>query len=116
MVNQSSSDKEIASAVKTLFRSFAKELVKELESVGTVLPVPTPESQESLSVRRDFPELVAVTHWSKYFDSPSVHGLRYMIYQGELTGFEKCVRRMGRRVYIHTPSFFEWVESENRVK
>ena len=37
--------------------------------------------------------------------------LRHLLFFGEKNGFVRCIRRIGRRVLIHEPTFVDWVES-----
>ncbi len=56
---------------------------------------------------------IPVTKWNDYHPWPSVSGLRFMIFNAHLTGFEKCVLRIGRRVLIDEERFFEWARNQN---
>lgn len=55
--------------------------------------------------------LIPVTQWNKFYDWPSVGGLRHLIYYENTNGFNKCVRRAGRRVLIDEKAFFEWISA-----
>ena len=59
------------------------------------------------------PRLVPVNKWPDYHDWPSVAGLRWLIFNAEQNGFDKVIRRVGRRVLIDERSFFDWVEEQN---
>lgn len=41
---------------------------------------------------------------------PSQSGLRHMIFNAEKTGFDRCIRRIGRRVLIDEAEFFKWID------
>lgn len=38
--------------------------------------------------------------------------LRWLIVKKKENGLEKVIRRIGRRIYIHVPSFLQWVEGK----
>ena len=59
------------------------------------------------------PALIPVTKWESIEGYPSTSSLRWLIFNEKTNGFHKCVRRIGRRVYIDRAEFYEWVrESE----
>lgn len=60
--------------------------------------------------------LIPVTKWNKYYDYPTIGGLRSLIFNENTNGFNKVVRRIGGRVLIKEDAFFEWVENTNANK
>lgn len=40
-------------------------------------------------------------------------GLRYLIFNGARTGFDKCIKRVGRKVLLDEQEFFLWIEKQN---
>jgi len=58
--------------------------------------------------------LIPVPDWPKYHTWPPLGGLRHLIFYGPTNGFDKCVRRVGRRILIDEQAFFEWVNSQNQ--
>lgn len=65
-------------------------------------------AQEQSSTR-----LIPVPKWNHYHEWPPVGGLRHLIFFAKENGFDKVVKRCGRRVLIDEKAFFEWVESKN---
>ncbi len=59
--------------------------------------------------------LIPVTQWNKYYDWPSVPGLRHLIFYQDTNGFKNCIRRAGRRILIDEKAFFEWIENNPRT-
>ena len=57
--------------------------------------------------------LIPVTKWNDYYDYPKLGGLRALVFNEDKNGFNKVVRRIGRRVLIKEDAFFEWVEENN---
>lgn len=53
--------------------------------------------------------LLTVPQWGKHHDWPPVGGLRHLIFYAASNGFDKVIRRVGRRVLIDEAAFFEWV-------
>ena len=44
--------------------------------------------------------------------------IRWWLYERERNGFESVVSKVGRRIYLHVPSFYTWFKSqkgENRT-
>lgn len=41
-------------------------------------------------------------------------GLRYLIFHAEKNGFDRCIRRIGRKVLIDEIEFFRWVDQQNQ--
>ena len=39
--------------------------------------------------------------------------VRSWIFFSEQNGFKKCIRRVGRRIYVLEEKFFEWMEGNN---
>jgi len=62
------------------------------------------------------PPLLQVGSWPKYFDWPSVAGLRWLIFNAERNGFDRVIRRCGRRLLLSTHEFAQWVESQQGVR
>lgn len=56
--------------------------------------------------------LIPVSHWNQFHSWPPQGGLRYLIFNAKSNGFDKVVRRVGRRVLIDEKSFFAWVNSQ----
>lgn len=58
------------------------------------------------------PKLILVTDWNKYFDYPTLGGLRALIFNKEKNGFNKVIRKIPRLV-INVDAFYQWVEEIN---
>lgn len=56
--------------------------------------------------------LIPATDWDKCHPWPPIGGLRHLIFNAETNGFNKVVRRIGRRVLIDEDAFFEWINAE----
>lgn len=55
--------------------------------------------------------LIPVKDWGKYHPWPPVGGLRHLIFHEHTNGFNRVVRRCGRRVLIDEAAFFEWAKN-----
>jgi len=62
--------------------------------------------------------LIPVPDWNKYHPYPSQAGLRHLIFFAKTkpNGFDKVVRRVGRRVLIDEAAFFSWVDAQSGVR
>lgn len=58
-------------------------------------------------------KLIPVTEWSEHHSWPPQGGLRHLIFNAKKNGFDKVIRRVGRRILIDEQSFFKWVEEQN---
>lgn len=61
-------------------------------------------------------ELFTVNSWVKNHSWPPVGGLRHLIFNSKSNGFDKVIRRVGRRVLIDKAAFFIWVNSNGGTK
>ncbi len=59
-------------------------------------------------------ELIPLSKWNDYYDYPTVGALRQLVFYEDTNGFNKVVRRVGKRIYIKTSEFFKWVEETNK--
>lgn len=57
--------------------------------------------------------LIPVTKWNNYHAWPPIGGLRHLIFNAGTNGFNKVIRRVGRRILIKENAFFRWVEENN---
>ena len=58
-------------------------------------------------------KLIPVTKWNNHHEWPTEAGLRYYIFNAEFNGFNKVMKRVGRRILIDETQFFDWVEEKN---
>ncbi len=54
--------------------------------------------------------LIPVTKWNDHHEWPPIGGLRHLIFNAESNGFEKVIRRIGRRVLLDEAEFFKWID------
>lgn len=59
-------------------------------------------------------KLIPVTQWEQHHPWPSIAALRNLIHHKETNGFNKVIKKVGKRVLIDETAFFEWVEERNR--
>ncbi len=58
--------------------------------------------------------LIPLTKWHEYHPWPSTSQLRHLVFEAELNGFDRCLRRVGRKILIIESEFFAWVEEVNQ--
>lgn len=56
--------------------------------------------------------LIPVPKWNEYHAWPPVGGLRHLIWFQKKNGFDKVIKRIGRRVLIDEAAFFQWAETQ----
>jgi len=54
--------------------------------------------------------LIPIPAWNQYHLWPTEAGLRYYIFNAEFNGFDKVIKRIGRRILIDEEAFFNWVD------
>ncbi len=57
------------------------------------------------------PKLYTATKWPHSWPPPG--GMRHLIFHAKKNGFDKVIKRVGRRVLIDEAAFFRWVEERN---
>jgi hypothetical protein len=57
--------------------------------------------------------LIPVPKWNEFHTWPTVNGLRYYIFNAEFNGFNRVIKRIGRRILIDEAAFHTWVEEQN---
>lgn len=61
------------------------------------------------------PRLIPVSKWNDHHEWPPQGGLRHLIFNAKTNGFDRVVKRAGRRVLLDETAFFQWVESQSKV-
>lgn len=59
--------------------------------------------------------LIPLTEWNKHHLHPPQGGLRHLVFHAKQNNFEKCIRRVGRRILIDEQAYFAWVDEQNQV-
>lgn len=59
--------------------------------------------------------LLTIKQFSREYPAFTIGGLRHLIFHADQNGFNKCIRRVGRKILIHVPSFFEWIDESNGI-
>lgn len=60
--------------------------------------------------------LIPAADWNKYHAWPPCGGLRHLIFYAKTNGFDKVIRRVGRRVLVDEQAFFTWVDSQGNAQ
>ena len=61
-------------------------------------------------------QLIPVPDWNKKHPWPPLGGLRNLIFNRAANGFDKVVKKVGRRVLIDEQAFFTWVEEQQHER
>lgn len=59
-------------------------------------------------------KLIPLTSWPKHHNYPPVGGLRHLVFNAKENGFDKCIRRVGRRILIDEQAYFKWVDEQSQ--
>lgn len=54
--------------------------------------------------------LIPVTEWNDHYSWPPIGGIRHLIFNAKANGFNKVIRKIGRRMLIDEQAFFAWVD------
>lgn len=57
---------------------------------------------------------IPVPQWEKYHEWPKAGGLRHLIFYRNKNGFNKVIKKIGRRVLIDETAFFNWINERNK--
>lgn len=68
---------------------------------------------ETIESAKPQTRLIPVTKWNEHHQWPPTGGLRHLIFFAKDNGFDKVIRRCGRRVLIDESAFFQWMEEQN---
>ena len=60
------------------------------------------------------PRYIPVPQWDKNHDWPTIAGLRNLIFNKDKNGFDKVIKKIGKRVLIDESAFFEWVANQGK--
>ena len=56
--------------------------------------------------------LLTVIQWNRFHPWPSPSGLRHLIFYSKTNGFDRVIRKIGRRVLIDEQAFFDWSDGQ----
>ena len=62
------------------------------------------------------PRLIPLADWPQYHAWPPLGGLRHLVFLANENGFNKVIRRAGRRILIDEQAFFDWIETESEAQ
>ena len=110
--------REIYKNVTGLFSLLIKLEVRRMREQEELAKLKAVTKQDSNKQEEIEPKerLIPVTKWNDYYDYPKLGGLRALIFNEHTNGFDKVIRRIGRRVLIKEDAFFQWVEENNLKK
>ncbi len=60
--------------------------------------------------------LIPISKWKDDHPWPPEGGLRHLVFYAATNGFDKVIRRIGRRVLIDEAAFFDWAQTQGGVK
>ena len=61
-------------------------------------------------------QLITVRQFCERYSYPSESALRAIILDASINGFDKAIFRVGRRVLVNVPVFFQIIEEKNGGK
>lgn len=59
---------------------------------------------------------IPIPDWKKHHDWPKEGGLRHLVFNRKQNGFDKCVKKVGKRILIDEAAFFRWVEETSEME
>lgn len=91
---------------------FFEVLVNVYRREQAAAQAPKPEPQPDEQGNR----LIPVTDWNDHHQWPTIGGLRHLITMRHKNGFDRCLRKCGKRLLISEKDFFEWVDEAGAVR
>lgn len=58
--------------------------------------------------------LIPLTVWPAHHNYPPLGQLRALVFNAKDNGFDRCIRRIGRRILIDEAEFFAWVDAQKQ--
>jgi len=56
--------------------------------------------------------LIPLTTWPSLHNYPPLGQLRALVFNAKQNGFERCIRRIGKRFLIDEAEYFAWVDEQ----
>ncbi len=105
----------IQQAMDLIEEGFLRQRRTQSSVVMSKSPLASDPSPESSVMQRSKEDpYVAISKWNLRHEWPTERGLRNLVFNAESNGFDKVIRRVGRRVLIHEGRFMEWVETQGK--
>lgn len=60
----------------------------------------------------DTRKLIPLTAWSATHNYPPLGQLRALVFHSKTNGFDKVIRRVGKRILIDETEYFRWVDEQ----
>lgn len=57
--------------------------------------------------------LIPASKWGEFHSYPPPGTIRSLIFHSKENGFDRCIRRLGRRILIDEAAYFEWLDGQN---
>lgn len=58
-------------------------------------------------------DLIPLSKFNDYFAYPTQGTIRQFMFYDKYD-FNKCIRRIGKRIYVKVSDFLEWIENQNK--
>lgn len=56
--------------------------------------------------------LIPLTRWNDYHPYPSVSALRALVFNSKTNGFDKVIRKVGKRILLDETAWFQFVDNQ----
>lgn len=102
----------LSSEEKKIICDFFDLIFKKSREIGLSLNDQKEVEVESNSQPQK--RLIPLTKWGQFHNWPTVGGLRALVFNSHNNGFDRCMRRVGRRILIDEESFFDWINNPEK--
>lgn len=68
---------------------------------------------KALKAKRQLDEYLDLQTFLKRYPQFKEGQMRWFVVKKEENGLSPAIRRLGRRLYFHVPTFLQWVEAQN---
>ncbi len=94
-----------------LFEEDVREMLSASDAGREGRPASMPPEAPTITAlpKSTHSRVIPLTKWNEYHEWPPLGGLRHLVFNANTNGFDKVMRKVGRRVLIDEDAFFEWV-------
>lgn len=102
----------ICEAIEIIISRVGREL-RHTDNPTPEKESPTVDSEAENQNERE--RFYTIKEFCKKHSWPTEHSIRWMMFNAEQNGFDKVVRRVGRRILIKEEEFYKWLEGKTHT-
>ena len=95
-----------------LIESKIEDIHKEYGKKARIAVLEILTLERSLNQTIEKARFIPVSKWNDYHDYPTVSAIRNYINKSDKNGFDRVIKRKGKRILINETKMFEWINEE----